>query len=132
MILWTLKRALLRPDCTLGFLFDGLEPLAVTCEEPWRWNRNLTSCAPPGTYNVRWHNSDKFKDVFILEDVPGRSGILMHIGNTVADTEGCILPGKYFNLFGTMWGVANSGVTLDALRERVRGVEQWAIQIFNP
>jgi hypothetical protein len=29
-------------------------------------------------------------------DVPGRSDILFHVGNTGADTEGCICPGFGF------------------------------------
>ena len=37
---------------------------------------------------------------FRLYDVPGRDGILIHIGNYAAgkkvDTKGCILPGTYF------------------------------------
>jgi hypothetical protein len=39
--------------------------------------------------------------VFWIKDVPGRDGILLHIGNFAAgkklDTEGCILPGMYFS-----------------------------------
>ena len=39
--------------------------------------------------------------MFRLKDVPGRVGILIHIGNYAAgtgriDTKGCILPGRYF------------------------------------
>lgn len=62
---------------------------------------------PTGTYNVRMDIvSPKYskKDWFIknchgakmprLENVPGYEGVLMHSGNTAADTDGCILIGK--------------------------------------
>ena len=60
---------------------------------------------PRGTYNVNMNRvSPRFSKVkqynFIqgklpyLESVPGYEGVLIHIGNTSKDTEGCILVGK--------------------------------------
>lgn len=62
---------------------------------------------PTGTYNIRMDIvSPKYskKDWFIknchgakmprLENVPGYEGVLVHPGNTAADTDGCILIGK--------------------------------------
>lgn len=49
---------------------------------------------PAGTYKLAWHESPRFKRRLpILQNVPGRSYILIHAGNTDADTEGCILVG---------------------------------------
>ena len=49
---------------------------------------------PEGTYRVKAGLSMKFKArrPYIL-DVPGFSGIMIHEGNTVRDTQGCILVG---------------------------------------
>lgn len=62
---------------------------------------------PTGTYNVRmdvvsskfskssWYiNNCHGAKVPRLENVPGYAGILIHTGNTAADTEGCILVGQ--------------------------------------
>lgn len=62
---------------------------------------------PTGTYNVRmdivsnkysksaWYQKNCHDSkVPRLENVPGYEGILIHSGNTAADTQGCILVGQ--------------------------------------
>ena len=50
---------------------------------------------PTGTYNVIVNNSPKFKrNLPRLLNVPGYDGILIHRGNTHADSAGCILVGE--------------------------------------
>lgn len=90
--------------CTCGSLFvmagDLLEYRCKTIELPDNGNQRKTSCIPEGIYNVVKIKHEKFGDCFRVLDVPGRDGILIHIGNFAAgkksDTEGCILPGMYF------------------------------------
>jgi hypothetical protein len=89
---------------TLGqmFVMNGHE-LVHRCkciELPWLSNQRNVSCIPEGEYNaVREMNAVRGK-VFRLLWVRDRSGILVHPGNFVAgyvkDSEGCILPGNYF------------------------------------
>lgn len=50
-----------------------------------------------------------------LLDVPGYDGILIHIGNTAADTDGCLLVGKN-NVVGK---VTESTVTFHALYDKL-------------
>lgn len=50
---------------------------------------------PAGTYTIGMHDSPHFGRVLPeLLNVPGRSCILIHPGNTDADTKGCILVGR--------------------------------------
>lgn len=48
---------------------------------------------PAGTYQCVPYSGTKYKNVYWVKDVPNRSAILIHWGNTQADTEGCILLG---------------------------------------
>lgn len=49
-----------------------------------------------GLYNLRTDiTSPKFKMKLPRLEVEGRSGILIHAGNSYIDTEGCILVGTY-------------------------------------
>lgn len=50
---------------------------------------------PKGTYKLIVNYSPRFKrNLPRLLDVPGFDGILIHRGNTAADTAGCILVGE--------------------------------------
>jgi hypothetical protein len=65
-----------------------------TCEEEDLGNRVGVSCIPPGLYLLRRTVYQKYGyETFEVTDVPGRTRILFHPGNTEEDTEGCILVG---------------------------------------
>ena len=69
---------------------------SVVChslELPWLNNVPERSCIPYGTYMVVKEMHPRFGSVFRLPFVIGRSGILIHPGNSIHDTKGCILPG---------------------------------------
>lgn len=78
---------------TLGVLKYGSTVLCHTLELPWRSNDQNISCIPEGSYPVIKAISPRFGNVFYLRDVPSRSGILIHSGNSVVDTRGCVLVG---------------------------------------
>lgn len=53
------------------------------------------TCIPAGRYRVDLTPSQRFQRLMpILLDVPGFSGIRIHSGNAIADTEGCLLVGR--------------------------------------
>ena len=80
-------------DGTFGVLLKDDVPLCVTLELPWRDNQRDVSCIPEGWYQFRQVDSPRFGDTFEVRDVPGRTNILFHAGNTVEDSSGCILLG---------------------------------------
>lgn len=83
-------------------VFDGDKILSKACslELPWLNNQRNVSCVPEGEYWAIKEISPTRGKIFRLLYVHGRSGILFHKGNFVAgyvkDSEGCILPGTYF------------------------------------
>ena len=66
--------------------------VAYTLERKWCGNKVDLSCIKEGVYKC-----EKFirkdRPAIRIHDVPGRTGILMHVGNSIRDTTGCILPG---------------------------------------
>lgn len=89
---------------TLGKLSCGGEFVCDTLEDVVRerpgepvesWKVKGETAIPAGRYAVTLTHSERFKRTLpLLGGVPGFSGIRIHPGNTAADTEGCILPGK--------------------------------------
>lgn len=84
----------------------GLQPFCDTLEPPRRnllnggkWDKRLKvkgmTAIPEGRYLMRFTYSPKFgKRLFLLMDVPLFDGIRIHSGNSVKDTQGCILVGN--------------------------------------
>jgi hypothetical protein len=101
---------------TFGVLVWDNVPLCVTLEDPWNNNFPNVSCIPAKTYEVKPWNGNKYKNVWEVTKVPGRSAILIHQGNSIKDTEGCILVGESFSTLGGMPSITRSLVTLDRLR----------------
>lgn len=81
---------------TQGVLRYNNRAFAVTLELPWLENAPTRSCIPTGTYECRRVQSPRFGNTFEVTGVPGRSHILFHKGNQIADTAGCILVAEKF------------------------------------
>lgn len=104
---------------TLGIWVNsyGIE-LCRTLENAWLQNQPNISCIPEGEYNVKKFNGKKYKDVWILENVPNRSYILIHAGNLPEHTQGCILVGKRWGfLHGENVAILSSSSALENLKE---------------
>jgi hypothetical protein len=54
---------------------------------------SLEHAIPCGTYRVTLYDSPKHGRVPLLHDVPGRTWIEIHAGNSQKDTTGCLLVG---------------------------------------
>lgn len=81
--------------CTIGKLYVGDVNVCYSMELPWKFNQSNVSCIPEGTY-YGFLRFDRGEDRWRiqLEDVQGRKGIQIHIGNYPRETKGCILVGK--------------------------------------
>jgi len=78
---------------TMGVLHINGKLACYTIEPPFRGNQDNISCIPDGAYDVVLYNSPSKGMVPLLLRVPERDYIEIHVGNTAAETEGCILPG---------------------------------------
>ncbi len=89
---------------------------------------------PAGKYKVVITQSARFKrDMPLLVDVRGFTGIRIHSGNTAEDTSGCILVGSYREGADVIRG---SGSAFGNLYRRIQNALAWGenveIEVFNP
>lgn len=95
----TLKRHWLTGASTIGELYvDGVRECLILEDryrpppEPKVYGATAIPC---GRYEVLITYSPRFKrDLPLLVGIPGFMGVRIHPGNTIADTEGCLLPGR--------------------------------------
>ena len=85
-------------ESTIGRLYINGESFCDTLENPYINNERNISCIPEGSYKVRLRlpRESATRDYLhlLVQDVPNRSYILFHRGNTAKDTSGCILVGN--------------------------------------
>jgi len=131
MHLWLLREPTLPNGATHGSLYIDGHWQCWTLEDAIRDIKIPQQTAiPAGRYRVTRTPSTRFKRVLpLLLDVPGFQGIRIHAGNTIADTEGCILVGRD-RAAGV---VRQSRVALAALEERlVASADPVWITVDNP
>lgn len=125
-----LKRIDSSSECVLGVLeLDGKE-ICKTLELPWRDNEKVISCIPAGEYKLSPYPSSRFGEVYIVNDVPNRTGILIHTGNTASDIEGCILVGDSYGKLNGKRAVLNSRQAFNFIKELL-GNEEYMLNIVN-
>ncbi|HRI16886.1 MAG TPA: DUF5675 family protein [Burkholderiaceae bacterium] len=86
-------------DVTIGELTIDGEQVCWICEDKARGEDEPKvygeTAIPVGRYRIRTTWSPRFQcPLPLLFDVPGYQGVRIHPGNTAADTEGCLLPGR--------------------------------------
>lgn len=117
---------------TFGVLRHGQVPFVLTLEEPWNDNQPGVSCIPAGRYRCRRVRSPKFGVTFEVCDVPGRSHILFHSGNTIEDTEGCILVGEEFSGTWDAPYLASSRRGFLELFSYLEGIPEFDLNVLDP
>ncbi|MDP2275275.1 MAG: DUF5675 family protein [Archangium sp.] len=117
----TLKRRWLTEASTVGELRVNGEFQCFILEDRYRPPPEAkvygATAIPAGRYQVAITPSPRFKrDLPLLLQVPNYVGVRIHPGNTAADTEGCLLPGRVRH--GD--SVLESRLAFDALFERLK------------
>lgn len=115
MQIYTLTRRWLNKTSAVGTFEDPLgRHIAYAVEDPVRepaggppsadhavveawvqsWKVKGQTAIPYGRYRLAWTTSPRLgRKTLRLLSIPGFDGVLIHPGNTAADSMGCILPG---------------------------------------
>lgn len=117
-----LQRFAYSPFGTFGRLTVGGFS-CYTVERPWLLNAPNISCIPEGEFGLildRYHRGGY--DAYEIQYVLGRSQILIHIGNSICDVNGCIAVGIALSGWGVkdekfMWTVSNSRDAFEAFMD---------------
>ena len=101
-------------------------------EPKWRDNRSNVSRVPTGDYVVEYmkrSSSGKYKDCYHIQDVKNRFGVLIHKGNTVNHTLGCLLPGVKVGTLNEQFAVLGSAQAMRKIH-KVTGKETFKLNIM--
>lgn len=148
-----IEAKIVRVECggkgTFGVILLNGEAFCVTLEPPWRGNMPNISSIPSldqvpflvqtGRYICKLTPSpliDRitkgvWKAGYVLQNVPGRFGVMIHAGNFIENTHGCILLGQYFGKLRGDRAVLNTGETFNEFMTITRTVEQFPLTILD-
>ena len=123
---------LIRVCDNLGLLFGPSGKICFIMEPKWRDNRSNVSCVPTGDYVVDYmkrSSSGKYKDCYHIQDVKNRFGVLIHKGNTVNHTLGCLLPGVKTGTLNGQFAVLGSAQAMRKIHQ-VTGRKRFKLKII--
>ena len=114
---------------TFGVLKINKKVFCVTLEPPDKENQQSVSSIPVQQYICRRYSSAKYPSTFQVTNVPSRTKVLFHAGNTVDHTMGCILLGQYFGKLSGNRAVLNSGKTFNDFMAVLSGVKAFHLTV---
>lgn len=89
---------------TNGALFINGKLICFMIELPWQNNQRNISCIPEGTYDIIPRTSPRFRNHLHVQDVSGRSLILIHPANDATkELRGCLSPVSQLSGIGKGW-----------------------------
>jgi len=123
MIFLDLTRMETSPAGTIGVLSLNKQVFCFILEPPKGNNERGQACIPTGQYLCKRYDSPKYlRPCLEVHNVPGRTNISVHYGNTVKDTKGCLITGTYTGYLSGKRAVLRSKAALDALMSEVRDI----------
>ena len=123
-----LRRISMSDQGTFGVLLDGHRPICLTIELPYRNNLRGISSIPSGCYSCKRDLKGKHKH-YRIDDVPHRTNIEFHEGNTVDDLKGCIALGKAFGTLEGKLAVLHSEDAFKVFHRTLKDEEGFALII---
>lgn len=131
----TLTRKYYLEAGVFGVLSDTTGDLYVTLEHGYAQDDGtIKPKLPSGTYTCQLgshqlHSMHHTFQTYEVMNVPGHSGILFHMGNYNADSDGCILVGKEMTPAGEPTLITNSIFTLAQLLALQGGVDTFQLTV---
>jgi hypothetical protein len=125
MALIKVERFLHHPDCEIGRVYINGEYFCFSIEDASRTTKiKGETCIPVGQYPLNIRFSPRFSkaynhDMIWVQNVPGFEFILIHWGNTISDTEGCLIIGDKIGVVNQKDAVLNSRATYLKFYDRV-------------
>ena len=113
----------------LGALRIDKELFCATLEPPDVDNKVNVSCIPSGQYLCQAIVSRRHGPTFEVCNVPDRTNVLFHPGNTIEDTAGCICLGKSWGQLGPERAILNSGYTFRNFLARLDSTKEFILTI---
>ena len=112
----TLLRKYQNEKYTIGHLYIGDTKLCDVLEPPVGVPH---PCINSGTYEIKYQYSKMYGcNMPFLQDVKGRSGIMIHTGNIPSETKGCLLVGRN----KVVGALIESRKTFDSLNDIIRSL----------
>lgn len=115
-----------------------------TVERPWLDNKPMVSCIPDGVYSLGLRYSPtvqritrgRYSEGWEIQDVDGRTYIMIHPANWPTDLNGCVGVGeRYTELQGhdgkMHKAVTNSQAIFDEVMKRLETRSTWDIDIYT-
>lgn len=104
-----------------------------TVERPWINNMPAVSCIPEGTYKCkpRYYNNGRY-DAIEVTNVPKRTYIMIHIGNTMLDSAGCILINSRLGFVHNLWAGVSSKIAFNTFMEHYNKKFTLEIKQYKP
>lgn len=118
---------------TYGIMRIDDKYFCCTLEPPERGNvTDKDGCIPAGIYVCkRTSRPPKWPDIFEIQDVPNRYGILIHRGNYDPDTTGCILLGTSFGIINGKQSIYDTVTAFNNFMAYWKGVDEFEIKIIE-
>lgn len=134
-----LKRISDDGKCTLGEMLFPDGTTFKTVELPWKNNQQRVSCIPEGEYKlvqrlspiVERTSKGRYRMGWEVTNVPNRTFIMIHIGNSAKDFLGCIGVGTGYGSFADSKGVTNSRVAFNTFMEKMKTSTNWTLKIVR-